>query len=104
MSEQYNDRATRRAAERLTQTVWLTLIARAAAIVMPFILAGIGGIALEWRADFRTAQERARETDLETAKILERVTTRQEALTQNDDRQDKQIDNLWRTFRGGRPE
>ena len=104
MTEQYNDRAARRAAERLSQTVWLTLIARAAAIVMPFIMAGIGFVALEWRSDFKISQEIARTTDLETAKILERVTIRQEALSQNDDRQDKQIDNLWRTFRGGRPE
>jgi hypothetical protein len=38
---------------------------------------------------------------LETAKVLERVTIRQEALTKNDDKQDVQIERLWRRFRGG---
>ena len=91
----------RRAGDKLVETAWLTVVARAAAIVMPFVMAGIGAIALEWRADFKAAQVTAQATALETAKVLERVTIRQEALTKNDDRQDAQIDRLWRRFRGG---
>jgi hypothetical protein len=91
----------RRAGDKLVETAWLTVVARAAAIVMPFVMMGIGAIALEWRADFKTAQVTAQATALETAKVLERVTIRQEALTKNDDRQDAQIDRLWRRFRGG---
>jgi hypothetical protein len=70
-------------------------------ILMPFVLAAIGAIALEWRTDFKEERAIARATALETARVLERVTIRQEALTKNDDRQDARIDRLWRHFRGG---
>jgi hypothetical protein len=92
---------TRRAGDKLVETAWLTVVARAAAIVMPFVMAGIGAIAWEWRDDFKTAQATAQATALETARVLERVTIRQEVLTKNDDKQDDQIDRLWRRLRGG---
>ena len=98
MSDTPSDQAAR---QRVVDWVWLTLSSRFAMILMPFVLAAIGAIALEWRADFKAAQVTAQATALETAKVLERVTIRQEALTKNDDRQDAQIDRLWRRFRGG---
>ena len=99
MSNAQQDQTNRRAVDKMTDWVWLTATSRLSMIVLPFILAGIGAIAVEWRADFKEERALVRATALETAKVLERVTIRQEVLTKNDDRQDMQIERIWRRFR-----
>jgi len=94
-----NDGARR--AEALSQSVWLTVTARAASIMGPLLVAIVGWVVVEMRADFKDqARENAR-TALETAVVLERVTTTQDALRRSDDKQDGQIENLWRQVRRG---